>query len=154
MTEVHRITSLFEKLYNSKPWLDINMVSTLKSINAKQAQKRVLKNCNTIWEITAHVIAWRQNVLLRVNGEVITTPNHNYIKEVKDTSETAWKNTLNDLDVSQKQWVDFLKTSSDNNLKHIYTPNNMTYYEHIHGIIQHDAYHLGQIVLLKKLFSN
>jgi uncharacterized damage-inducible protein DinB len=27
----------------------------------------------------------------------------------------------------------------------------MTYYEHIQGIIQHDAYHLGQIVLLSKL---
>lgn len=154
MTEAHRITSLFEKLYNGKPWLDINMVSTLKSIHAKQAQKRVLKNCNTIWEITAHVIAWRQNVLQRVNGEVITTPNHNYIEEVKDTSEAAWENTLRDLDVSQKQWVDFLKTSSDNSLKLIYTPNNMTYYEHIHGIIQHDAYHLGQIMLLKKLLSN
>ena len=31
-------------------------------------------------------------------------------------------------------------------------PNkNHNFYEDIHGIIQHDVYHLGQIVILKKL---
>jgi hypothetical protein len=32
----------------------------------------------------------------------------------------------------------------------LYKSNGMTYYEYIHGVIQHDAYHLGQIVLLAK----
>ncbi len=153
MTEVNRISSLFEKLYNGTPWLHINIVSTLKPINANQAQERVLKNCNSIWEITAHIIAWRQNVLQRVTGVIISTPDHNYIEEIKDTSEIAWKNTLNTLKDSQKQWIEFLSTFDETNFEQLYTPNNMTYYEHIHGIIQHDAYHLGQIVLLTKQFK-
>jgi hypothetical protein len=32
----------------------------------------------------------------------------------------------------------------------VYPPNQMTWYEHIQGMLQHDAYHLGQIVLLAK----
>ncbi|WP_235811010.1 DUF1572 domain-containing protein [Aequorivita aquimaris] len=32
-----------------------------------------------------------------------------------------------------------------------YPTNKHSYYKHIHGIIQHDAYHLGQIVLLAKM---
>ena len=39
----------------------------------------------------------------------------------------------------------------DADLAKIYVNNGHTYYEHIHGIIQHDVYHLGQIVILKKL---
>ncbi len=36
----------------------------------------------------------------------------------------------------------------------IYPPEGQTYYEHIHGNIQHDAYHLGQIVMLAKHPTN
>ena len=35
-------------------------------------------------------------------------------------------------------------------LDEIYPNNNASYYKNIHGIIQNDAYHLGQIVLLWK----
>ena len=35
-------------------------------------------------------------------------------------------------------------------MEKVYPNNGMSYYEHIQGIIQHDAYHLGQIVLLAK----
>ena len=43
------------------------------------------------------------------------------------------------------------KTFDESDFDKIYPSNKMSYYEHIHGIIQHDAYHLGQIVLLTKL---
>ena len=89
----------------------------------------------------------------RINGVIIDTPDDNYIEEIKDTTEIAWKDTLNTLEDSQKKWLEFLRTFDDADFEQIYPQNNMTYYEHIHGIIQHDAYHLGQIVLLAKQFK-
>ncbi len=154
MSESQRIASLFKKLYDGTPWLHVNIVSTLKTISANQAHKKVLKNCNSIWEITEHLIAWRLNVLQRVQGNIIKTPDHNYIKEIEDSSDIAWTNTLESLETSQIEWINFLSTQTDKNLECIYSPNDMTFYEHIHGIIQHDAYHLGQIVLLAKQFKN
>ena len=35
-------------------------------------------------------------------------------------------------------------------LDNLYPDNNPKYCKNIHGFIQHDAYHLGQIVLLRK----
>jgi len=43
-----------------------------------------------------------------------------------------------------------LKKITNSDFEKIYPSNGNTNYEHTHGIIQHDAYHLGQIVLFGK----
>jgi uncharacterized damage-inducible protein DinB len=154
MTESERISDLFEKLYNGEPWIDVNMVSTLNNITADQAAKSVLPNCNSIWEIVHHLIEWRLNVLQRVHGNIIQTPSHNYVEVIKNPSNAAWAETLQKLETTQMQWLEFLKMFQTQDFEKRYPVNNRTYYEHIQGIIQHDAYHLGQIVLLAKLTRN
>lgn len=121
------------------------------SITPEQAAQRPIKDGNTIWEIVNHIIAWRQNVLRRVQGEVLEIPENNYIEQIIDTSDDAWRKTLETLETTQKEWLYFLSTFNEADFINEYPPNNLTYYQHIHGIIQHDAYHLGQIVLLAKI---
>ena len=58
---------------------------------------------------------------------------------------------LNDLPIRKNNGFAFLENFNESQFDKIYPSNKMTYYEHIHGILQHDAYHLGQIVLLSKL---
>jgi uncharacterized damage-inducible protein DinB len=150
MKETKRISKLFKNLYNGNPWIDVTIVNTLKEIDAKMASKRILPKCNTIWEITNHIIKWRINVLKRMNGQLIKTPSHNYIEQIKNSTEKSWKETLIKMESTQILWVEYLSKVKKDELKKRYEVNNLTYYEHILGIIQHDAYHLGQIVLLAK----
>jgi len=151
MKETERIIKSFEYLYDGEPWLGVNIVDTLGIITAKKAVKKISNNHNSIWEITNHVISWRLNVLQRVKGKTMVSPDNNYIEPVKDQTAKAWKATLKQLKDSQKQWLDFLNTFPEKDFEKVYKNNSMTYYENIQGIIQHDAYHLGQIVLLAKL---
>ncbi|MEO6348355.1 MAG: DinB family protein [Aquaticitalea sp.] len=153
MTESQRLVSLFEKLYDGSPWIDVNITSVLGNLSAEQAKQRVIPNCNTIWEITNHIIEWRKNVLQRANGNMIETPSNNYFESVKDTSEQAWKYTLKSLEEIQNEWIQYLTNLKSTQFETRYEANQMTYYEHIQGILQHDAYHLGQIVLLAKQFN-
>jgi len=150
MKESDRLISLFQKLYNGSPWIDVNLVSTLSKITASQAQKKALPNANSIWEIINHLISWRINVLQRMQGKQIKTPDNNYFEPVKDGSDTAWKETLHQLETTHKEWIDFLSRIETTQFENIYPGNEMTYYEHIQGILQHDTYHLGQVVLLSK----
>ena len=150
MKETERISKLFADLYNGSPWIGVVIVPTLKKLTAKQAARRIYKDWNTIWEITNHLISWRENVLRRVQGDVIKSPSHNYVQPVKDTSDLAWQQTMQRLEDSQNAWLSFLKKFKTSDFENIYPNNHMTYYEHLHGILQHDAYHLGQIVLLSK----
>jgi uncharacterized damage-inducible protein DinB len=150
MKETERLVKSFEDLYHGNPWLDVTIMGTLENLTGVQASNRVFANRNTIWEIVNHLIAWRLNVLQRIQGNSIITPENNYISEIRDSSEVAWKNTIEQLKESQRKWINFLRTFDENNFELIYPANGMTYYEHIQGILQHDAYHLGQIKLLAK----
>lgn len=154
MNETQRIQSLFTELYHGQPWLNVTLHDTLSRITSEQAVKRPVKDANTIWEIVIHMIAWRKNVLQRIQGKVVETPSNNYIEKVKHNSEEAWQKTLEALETSQKEWLYTLNTCTEADFKNEYPANNLTYYQHIHGIIQHDAYHLGQIVLLAKMINS
>lgn len=151
--EKERIINLFENLFNGDPWIDVTIQKTLHKISAPQAAAKVLSNCNSIWEIVNHMISWRKNVLQRLQGKIMTTPDHNYIEPVVDTSQEAWVKTLQAFQQTQREWISFLATFDVENFETKYPSNGMDYYEHIHGIIQHDAYHLGQIVLLSKFVT-
>lgn len=151
MKEAKRIIQLFEDLYHGDPWIDVTILETLKNISAKQAIKKIAPGRNSIWQMVNHITSWRENVLLRVQGNEIITPSNNYFMEITDTSENAWKKSMKRLENSQHQWITFLKTFDESDFDKIYPNNKMSYYKHIHGILQHDAYHLGQIVLLSKL---
>lgn len=151
MSESKRISNLYQSIYNGNPWLEVTLEHTLKDVSANQAYEKINPNLNTIWEIVNHLIQWRRNILRRVQGEIVTTPDHNYFVPVLDSSEAAWEQSLQSLAKSQELWSAFFENFNDADLAKIYPNNEHTYYEHIHGIIQHDVYHLGQIVILKKL---
>lgn len=150
MKETKRIVSLFEKLYDGEPWIDVTIQGTLSQISADQAFQRPIPNCNTIWEIVNHLIEWKINVLQRLKGKILVTPTNNYISPIVDSSEQAWDQTLKRLETVHNEWIEYLKQVDPESFESIYPPNQMTFYEHISGILQHDAYHLGQIVLLAK----
>ncbi len=150
MNDVLRINKLFKKLYEGSPWIDLNIQNTLMAIPSTIAFKKVLPQWNSIWEIVNHLIEWRLNVLQRLQGEIIVSPDHNYFEAIEDGSELAWKHTLRRFEESQLRWTEFLTNFKEEGFDTIYSGNGMNFYEHIHGIIQHDAYHLGQIVLLAK----
>lgn len=151
MKEAKRLKKIFEDLYNGSPWIDVTIMGTLKNISSTQAAKKIAPERNSIWQIVNHIIAWRENVLLRVQRTMVASPNNNYFTEIENISETDWQKALERFANSQDQWIRFLENCDESQFDKIYPPNKMTYYEHIHGILQHDTYHLGQIVLLSKL---
>lgn len=148
--EKERMIGLLQKLYDGEPWIDVTLKSTLGKLTAEQAAARALEKCNTIWEIVNHLITWRNTVKERIKYNPIKTPGNNYFEKVLDTSKTAWVETLKKLDDSQNDWVAFLNNLNENDLQKTESASQMTYYELIRGIIQHDAYHLGQIVIMSK----
>ena len=150
MKEVQRINKMFADLYAGDPWIGVNIMDSIKKISAGQANKKIGDH-NSIWEILNHVIEWRSNVLQRIQGKVLISPDNNYFSPIDDDSEFAWQNTVDRLTTSQESWVKLLNKFREEDLENSYPVNGMSYYEHIHGILQHDAYHLGQINLLLKL---
>jgi hypothetical protein len=63
-----------------------------------------------------------------------------------------WRATVEQLDKSQEALAAAIEAFDPGNLSQQvpWTDEPMTYYAVIHGIIHHDLYHAGQIVLIKK----
>ena len=81
MKETKRIKKLFEDLYNGNPWIDVTIMDTSKKYFCGAGSKKIAAGRNSIWQIVNHMIAWRENVLLRVQGNEIITPNNNYFTD-------------------------------------------------------------------------
>lgn len=149
--EAERLKQEFSQLYDGNPWIDVTIKESLSGISSEKASKRIAGGRNTIWEILNHMIEWRRMLLKRMNGNITSVPEDNFIREVPDPSEGSWKRTLKEFDKIQQEWLSFLDSLEDEDLEKTYPGNGERYYFLIQGIIQHDAYHLGQIVLLSKL---
>ncbi len=151
-TEPGRFKKLFADHFDGDPWLEINMKQTLNDITEKEAAHQV-GNLNSIWQIVNHVIAWRETLLKRIQNENVVTPQNNFIEPVLDVSAPAWAETLARLQLSQDRLLLYLSQQSRLSMDELLNGGSYSRWELIQGILQHDVYHLGQIVLIKKLIA-
>jgi len=151
MSETEKIQKLFNDLHSGEPWLDVTLTGMLKGLTASQASAKPLDNLHSSWDVVVHIMFWRTNIYRKLIGE-------NPVKEdepkdwdpVEDTTETAWQDTLKCLEENKNLLSQAIADTAPQRLDDIYKPNNTTFYELLHGIIQHDVYHIGQIVLIRK----
>lgn len=152
MKEVEFLHKLSSDLYDGSPWIDVNICRTIADIDAPVAAMKH-ESFNSIWQIVFHIVAWRETVLQRLKGNNIPSPENNFFEDPTDISEKAWSELKERLSLSQSDINDYLKRDVEGLYE---KPSNsgFTRFELINGLLQHDCYHLGQIVLVKKLLTN
>ncbi len=154
MKEPARIADQLARAYSGKAWHGPSLRTVLRGLTAAQATQRPIPNAHTIWELVLHISAWDRVVCERIQGGKTTKlPKEENFPSVTDTSEAAWKNTLKELEKQHRAleaaMLKFPAAKLDRNLK----GGDYTYYITMHGAVQHDLYHAGQIAILKKLVT-
>jgi uncharacterized damage-inducible protein DinB len=150
-SDIEKFKKLFADHYSGDPWIEVNILQTLDSITAKEAAQKI-GNLNSIWSIVNHMIGWRETLLKRISNEDIASPADNFFGPISDHSPLAWKETLARLASSQDALLFYLSAQNPGMDEY---PNKGSYsrFELLQGILQHDVYHLGQIVLIRKLLQ-
>lgn len=140
-------------LYNGKLWLDVRFEDSLKNISAEDAASHPIKNGNSIWTILNHIIFWHRAVTGRLkNPDKIFVPDGNDFLPNTDFSEEAWQKTQENFQTSLEELAEEILNFDEKKWEQTCPGKPTNFYENAIGIIEHDAYHLGQIVLLKKAF--
>ena len=71
------------------------------------------------------------------------------------SSQTDWENLLTKTFSDAEILADLIELLSEDMLWQNFTDAKYgTYYRNLQGLIEHNHYHLGQIVILKKLINN
>ncbi|MCW3465364.1 DinB family protein [Chitinophaga nivalis] len=145
----HLATSV-ENLYSGSPWIDVTFEEHLPRINARQAIQ-VIKESNCIWQIVNHIIYWHQRVQRYLYNE---PPEQDgdlpdfYLPE--NHGEENWQATLHRLQHSFEQMAATIRKFPEDKLFETVPGTKQVAIYYLQGIAEHDAYHLGQIVLLHK----
>ena len=153
MRELDRITDQLRRAFYGEAWHGPAVQEVLAGVTAQQAASKVLSGAHTIWELVLHIAAWKSIVQARLRGEPAREirPEEDW-PPVGDTGETAWKRALEHLEKSHKSLVETASKLDDEKLDQPAAPGASSAYILLHGVVQHDLYHAGQIALLKKTF--
>lgn len=151
MTETHRINSQLKRAQEGQAWHGPSLQELLDGVTAEQATARPIPNAHSIWELVNHISAWEQIARRRLEGESeIEIPDDINFPPVTDASEAAWQATLQSFESSHRSLRESIKKIDDARLEDIAPGASYSIYVLLHGVIQHNLYHAGQIALLKK----
>ena len=148
--EMDRIMKTLAGLQHGECWIGIHFKEALHGVDAAMAAKKLTPETNSIWQLISHIIYWRTNVALRLSGSLDHPIFHDMLLPDRMGPE-EWKQTLLDFETAYHGLKNAVHHyCKEENLDKPTVKEGQTYYELIHGNIQHDAYHLGQIIMLKK----
>ena len=157
MSEISRIIDELEREYGGDPWHGSPLVAILDGVSASQASAKPVANAHSIWELVLHVTAWKNEVRLRLSGAPAGEPKEGDWPEVGEPSDERWQAALERLRRAHRDLLSDIQTLPEAKLfaptkdaRDRETGAGVTHYVLLHGAVQHDVYHAGQIALLKK----
>lgn len=150
MSERKRLLDLVDRAYKARAWHGPAVLETLEGVTPALAAKHPLRGAHSIWELVEHVASWNQIVAVRLaGGSPQVTPALNF-PPVTRTTPAAWLATRRRLARSQTRFRRAVARFPTPKLGRRRPKVDYTWSVLIHGNIQHQLYHAGQMALLRR----
>jgi uncharacterized damage-inducible protein DinB len=156
MPEIRRISDQMQRTFDGDPWYGSPLMRILDDIDCEQAAAHPIVSAHSIHEIVLHVAAWKGAVIQRLRGKKAELPAEGDWPQTACTEET-WQQSLKLLRERHNELIKLSASLDDDALWQMIgeqrdpaTGSGVNVYYTLHGIIQHDVYHAGQIAILKK----
>jgi len=148
---MHRqgIIELLRRTFDGAAWHGPAVMETLRKVSSDQLGQRV-GNSHSLIEIVEHMTAWRRFTIEKLRGNTTFDVNDAANFPRVEPNEESWTITLQQFEDSQIMLLELLEQTNDSLLEQTVEGRNYSFYVLLHGIIHHDVYHLGQIMLLMK----
>lgn len=142
-----QLVDLFRRTFDGTPWHGPAVMEVLRSLKIEQTDLRV-GDSHSIGELVAHIVAWREFAIKKLEGDAA----YGVSEEANFPMMTAekWPAMLERLEASQQRILELLEVMPAEKLDEITPGKAHALYILLHGVVQHDLYHLGQIVLMKQ----
>lgn len=149
-----QIANHFRTVYFGGNWTASNLKDNLDGVTWQQATIRIL-SFNTIATLVYHTSYYISVVLKVLEGETLQASDKFSFNHPPIQSEEDWNNLLSRTWADAERFASLVEKLPEDQLWEDFFENKYgNYYRNLHGIIEHTHYHLGQIVLLKKMILN
>jgi len=157
MDEIARIADQLGRAFDGDPWYGPSTLDVLRGLTPGQAAHRPLPQAHTIWEIALHLAAWNREVLRRLRTGVARDPEDGDWPVQPHASEENWRWSCERLEQSFRELLAAVSAFPAARLDEALGEerdrplgSGVSYYVHLHGIVQHVVAHTAQMSLLKK----
>ena len=158
ISEVDRIRDQFRRAFDGEAWHGPSVLALLDGVTAQHADAHPIPGAHAIWELTMHIEAWESACLRRLNGDPAQLADAEDFRPIEDKSDAAWQRTKQELIDTHRELLDAIARVDESRLNEPIIANSKapssSVYVTLHGGVQHDLYHAGQIALLKKALVN
>ena len=145
MTEAERIAEDLRRAWDGNPWHGSSVAAILESVTPVQAAARPIPTAHTIWELVLHMAAWAGEVTRRLGGAPPGEPvEGDWPAMPKRPDDEEWIAARLRLAEAHAELTGTVASRESLSDLEAHTVN---------GLLQHDAYHAGQVSLRRKLLQ-
>lgn len=151
MNTTAQLANHFKQVHYGGNWTWVNLKDTLANVNWKQATTKV-NDFNTIAVLVYHINYYVQAQLKVMKGGPLDASDKFAFDCPAIQSEEDWQSLLNKVWSDADEYIALTEQFPDSKLEDYFVMEKYgTWYRNFLGVIEHTHYHMGQIVLLKKL---
>ena len=148
-----QIAKHFRDVHYGGNWTSVNLKESLADVTWQQATTKV-SSLNTIAALVFHINYYVSAVLKVLQGESLNASDKYSFDCPPVVSQQEWEELLHKMWTDADEFAMFLEQLPESKVWETFADEKYgNYYRNLHGIIEHCHYHLGQIVLIKKLLA-
>ncbi len=151
MSEIKRILDQMDRSFEGEAWHGPPLKPLLDGMTAEDAAKHPIKEAHSIWELVLHLAAWNTIVHEELSGASAQIGSERDWPPLWEATNVEWQRAVQNLVNTHGRLRKAVEGFRDDQLDERPSKRtNNSRYLMLHGIVQHDLYHAGQIALLKK----
>ena len=147
----------FDNAFQGSPWHGKSTMEILALSDPEKVFMHWIPNAHSIAELALHLTVWTEEALDRLNGKEASDPLRGDWPPVLETTPEGWRLMVEDFRSAHQKLMEHIDRFSNEDwekktmdYREGLEGTGDTYAELVNGIIQHLAYHSGQISLLQK----
>ncbi|MGA8028809.1 MAG: DinB family protein [Bryobacteraceae bacterium] len=146
--ETINIRDQLRRVYEGPAWLGPSLKEILSNVGEELARRRLISGAHTVWELVLHITAWMRIARERLSSLQI----RDHTEEENWPAVTgSWQETLDTLEWEERALEEAVRSFPSERLQEPAPASEpQSFYILLHGVVQHTAYHAGQIAVLKK----
>ena len=155
MGQLEQIADRFREVFVDGTWIaNTNYQEQLSDLSWREATHKVLQ-LNSIAALSFHVNYYLAGVIEALAKGVLDIRDKYSFEMTEISSEEAWLSLRDELMSNALKFELIIRALPDDSLDSIFVDAKYgTNRRNLEGIIEHSYYHLGQIVLIKKMIRS
>lgn len=153
--EILLIAEQLKNAYEGDPWFGRNIKTLLEEAGKVDVFHKP-GGQHSILELLWHMILWRAFTISRIRfdrSKSVRYWEENDWRKLDPADKTLWKKGLQEFARVHNELVEVLQQQNDDLLIQMVPDRRYNFRKLLHGIVQHDIYHTGQIAYVAKLLS-